>query len=1101
MAESVGSEGSGAAGSGAASAAASGCDVSELGSEEGWDAIDLSVLSDSHPPPLPTTAFAGALRTHVAALKWTTEQVEVLFARNSGADIREDSAASVDEVVALLRRVTAIADRAACRGGSGARAPPGLDDDVDDDESGGSAGGSTAGGTTAGGTTAASSLPEFGADPAGKTGAGGAPLPAPVSFRGSSLPTTRTVVSPLLSRFGSNGGAARPASPEGETPSPGGVSLSPATPVGGGEGDGRETASGEKRPSPAEVAMRAARSERPSLAHAGLGGGALAEASRQMIDHHHHTAQMHVRMNAFKVQLKLVYKELILETDHHVTGNHLPAAMERIGRPVDTDFVDEALGEHAIFSWHDEDRALPETEFVQLGCFIEEQRVCNVAEECHRQQKRLVELSAEEQLVRVIGNGRSWVPGIDLLDPGTSGVQCFDILVMLVLIIVFFTLPLAIAFEEVNDGMLIINIVFDAIFMLDVFKHFNVGYFTSDMALVMDRHRIARAYVKGWFFVDVITSIPLSDIMYLLRRNGEYIHVLRGKNGLKLLKLLRVTKLLKMFRGTQLLSYLRATLVDGLESLSIKISDALTKMISLLIMLATLAHWLGCMLYCLVRLYGYPRTSWVVQAGLISHDGKALMSVVDRYLWCVHKILLIFVSVAYEYPGTAQTCIETHGWCKVESWLTLVCLYIGTLFYALLISNLSAIVVNANVAQRRFEEQLTTTLEFLRYKKIPKRVCKRVHDYYYLRYSEGRLFDEAAIFNNMSPELRKEVWRCSSRELIPKVPLFREHTASFFDSLVLSLTPTMFFPGDCIVQEGSIGKTMYFIHTGLCEIRLHCVEDDSVRVLADGCFFGEGAILLKRKRSATVRANTMVETFVLGEEQLLTSCEEFPEIQEYLVRLAKQRIEWLRHLDISLSYRDVDPAVIAHDYVDPEDALTPLYQLLSMEVAPGHRLARHQAGVAAAHAHHGEHSIRQSLHQALEKRRSVVAGRKATKTAGGNSRQKRLSIVSQLIQKHNSEKSMRRPSPDSNVLLDLTAGGPGGSDGEKRRPAARRRRAIVRNHGSPAGETIHALGHSFTADSLRKVHQVSCIEGEHFQYRTRVRRASATMRAARGSAG
>ena len=105
MAESVGSEGSGAAGSGAASAAASGCDVSELGSEEGWDAIDLSVLSDSHPPPLPTTAFAGALRTHVAALKWTTEQVEVLFARNSGADIREDSAASVDEVVALLGHI------------------------------------------------------------------------------------------------------------------------------------------------------------------------------------------------------------------------------------------------------------------------------------------------------------------------------------------------------------------------------------------------------------------------------------------------------------------------------------------------------------------------------------------------------------------------------------------------------------------------------------------------------------------------------------------------------------------------------------------------------------------------------------------------------------------------------------------------------------------------------------------------------------------------------------------------------------------------------------------------------------------------------------
>ena len=397
-----------------------------------------------------------------------------------------------------------------------------------------------------------------------------------------------------------------------------------------------------------------------------------------------------------------------------------------------------------------------------------------------------------------------------------------------------------------------------------------------------------------------------------------------------------------------------------------------------------------------------------------------------------------------------------------------------------------------NMSHRRFEEQLSTTLEFLRSKKIPKSVCRKVKEYYYLRYNDGRLYDEAMILDNLSPELRKEVWRCSSRELIPKVPLFREHTTAFFDALAVNLTPTMWFPGDVIVQEGSVGKHVFFIHTGLCSLHLRSVEDDDVRILADGCFFGEAAILLKTKRSCTVRACTMVETFVVEEDVFTEVCDEFPEIADYLHKLARQRQTWLKHLDISRAYRGVDAKVVHPDYVDPEDALTPLFQLLSIELGPTHRLGRH-AMHDNAHAH-GDNSLRHSLHRALSKKKEENERRDT----------RRMSALSTILHKNTSNlpSPPTRPDAPSNVLLEIDASSTTGAGG--RRAPAQKRAAI---HSSMMGGVkaplasaahMNQILHESASHDVVASHQH---EGEHFQYRARVRRTSATVRSARKTRG
>ena len=41
-------------------------------------------------------------------------------------------------------------------------------------------------------------------------------------------------------------------------------------------------------------------------------------------------------------------------------------------------------------------------------------------------------------------------------------------------------------------------------------------------------------------------------------------------------------------------------------------------------------------------------------------------------------------------------CTDLKGWCATEHWITIVSLYIGSVFYALLISNVGFVVSHMN---------------------------------------------------------------------------------------------------------------------------------------------------------------------------------------------------------------------------------------------------------------------------------------------------------------------------------------------------------------------------------------------------------------------
>jgi len=100
------------------------------------------------------------------------------------------------------------------------------------------------------------------------------------------------------------------------------------------------------------------------------------------------------------------------------------------------------------------------------------------------------------------------------------------------------------------------------------------------------------------------------------------------------------------------------------------------------------------------------------------------------------------------------------------------------------------------------------------------------------------------------------------KEALEKIPLFQGASPTFLGVLVRHLKTTVCAPGETIMKCGDIGREMYFLQKGVCTMTDSSGEH-IYSVLTSGTFFGEYALIFSQKRTATVRANTHCDLFML----------------------------------------------------------------------------------------------------------------------------------------------------------------------------------------------------------------------------------------------
>ena len=127
--------------------------------------------------------------------------------------------------------------------------------------------------------------------------------------------------------------------------------------------------------------------------------------------------------------------------------------------------------------------------------------------------------------------------------------QIWDLICGICLIVSCLTIPfyLAIYFDEDEKvSSIYINAIVDCCFFLDILVTFNTAVHVSQVKIVEDRKQIAKMYLKKWFWIDLLVTLPYDQIISLY--NPSFQNVVALSKFVRIMKIVRLVRLLKLIK-------------------------------------------------------------------------------------------------------------------------------------------------------------------------------------------------------------------------------------------------------------------------------------------------------------------------------------------------------------------------------------------------------------------------------------------------------------------------------------------------------------------------------------------------------------------------
>ena len=101
-----------------------------------------------------------------------------------------------------------------------------------------------------------------------------------------------------------------------------------------------------------------------------------------------------------------------------------------------------------------------------------------------------------------------------------------------------------------------------------------------------------------------------------------------------------------------------------------------------------------------------------------------------------------------------------------------------------------------------------------------------------------------------------------TKDLLQNVPLFKHCSLTLKNELLLSLKSQTYAPSNTVAREGEFGREIFFISSGELEI-LSLTDGSNYGILNAGEYFGDMSMFFNEKRTASVKAKTFCEIFIL----------------------------------------------------------------------------------------------------------------------------------------------------------------------------------------------------------------------------------------------
>ncbi|XP_076294172.1 hyperpolarization activated cyclic nucleotide gated potassium channel Ih isoform X5 [Lasioglossum baleicum] len=503
-----------------------------------------------------------------------------------------------------------------------------------------------------------------------------------------------------------------------------------------------------------------------------------------------------------------------------------------------------------------------------------------------------------------------------VIHPCSSFRFYWDLCMLLLLVANLIILPVAISFfnDDLSTRWIAFNCLSDTIFLIDIVVNFRTGIMQQDNAeqVILDPKLIAKHYLKTWFFLDLISSIPLDYIFLIFNQFQDFsesFQILHAGRALRILRLAKLLSLVRLLRLSRLVRYVsqweevyiplyqqperhyerRATPPQpDRTSKFLNMASVFMRIFNLICMMLLIGHWSGCLQFLVPMLQGFPSNSWVAINEL--QDAYWL----EQYSWALFKAMSHMLCIGYgRFPPQSLT----------DMWLTMLSMISGATCYALFLGHATNLIQSLDSSRRQYREKVKQVEEYMAYRKLPREMRQRITEYFEHRY-QGKFFDEELILGELSEKLREDVINYNCRSLVASVPFFANADSNFVSDVVTKLRYEVFQPGDIIIKEGTIGSKMYFIQEGIVDIVM--ANGEVATSLSDGSYFGEICLLTNARRVASVRAETYCNLFSLSVDHFNAVLDQYPLMRRTMESVAAERYKlWLNKIG-------KNPNLVAH---------------------------------------------------------------------------------------------------------------------------------------------------------------------------------------------
>eukprot|EP01061_Rhynchopus_euleeides_P045285 TRINITY_DN8065_c0_g1_i2.p1 TRINITY_DN8065_c0_g1~~TRINITY_DN8065_c0_g1_i2.p1 ORF type:complete len:846 (+),score=308.73 TRINITY_DN8065_c0_g1_i2:717-3254(+) len=462
---------------------------------------------------------------------------------------------------------------------------------------------------------------------------------------------------------------------------------------------------------------------------------------------------------------------------------------------------------------------------------------------------------------------------------------------------------------------IVLDLVMDLIFWAEIVLRMSRPIEDRGMIVAESEH-IKQHYIKGYFWWDVITCIPLEVIgLIFYAQHGPATSMWRGADMI-VSPLWRLNRLgLVRYSDSQFAECFK--LLYAGHPLLVRASRTFWAFV-------LLTHYVAC---CFLALHFAEGKEVGMRFSALEelYTGDVATQYFLAYDYCVKAM------VGMGRPGKVMPQTD------VEAIFCILQAVLGVAIYAAVLSTISNLIVEHVSDHERWRQKVNQVRDVLQYiaksgTNIPEPFSQEVMSYYHHDFWTSRVLlgSIGSVMGDLPPRISRKIETVVGGETLSRVPMFRtaiEENPAFLHFMLSKLEPKTFCEGELVMRKGEEGDLMYFVMAGA----LGVWSDQDERFVFEcrrGSSLGEIALLHDCRRTASVYAIEMCSAFVLSRSAFEQAEQMFPTAISHVRKEADFKLQKIKLGEI------VAKVPLFAKYADDVDFINDVVGALVPQVQP-----------------------------------------------------------------------------------------------------------------------------------------------------------------------